>query len=310
MRSRLYVPIWVWFGKDVAEPPLSLQKLPPPTPRREKSSASPVDHPLPHTLPYEPPSPSRPWQLIDVLWHPLPPPQRSSQPGSPVSPSSPRKRSREDDTFPLPPYYPSPSRLHNDSPHTRNTLSSHARRASASSGALHSPRTPNSHSRRSLSQSHAHRHSLPPTTQDVDAAKALTSMLESASPKSTAPPPTPAYPPLNDQSPARQKSLLSPVTTERSNSRSRTPQKDHSDIRRVTPPDRDEADTDAAELMMFLAHSPSPARTVHHSPSRSVGGAARVLFSESDTPNKVERHSNLALAPPITASDHRRLTGA
>ena len=79
----------------------------------------------------------------------------------------------------------------------------------------------------------------------------------------------------------------------------------------TTPPD--EADKDAAELMMYLAHSPSPARTLQasQSPSRvsksstleggGGGGAARVLFADPGNDYKVERPSKLGLAPPITA---------
>lgn len=70
---------------------------------------------------------------------------------------------------------------------------------------------------------------------------------------------------------------------------------------------------------MFLAHSPSPLQKAEPaSPLRSMGGAARVLFADGDigmgigspmppgmskdaSSSKVERHSNLVLAPPITA---------
>jgi hypothetical protein len=73
--------------------------------------------------------------------------------------------------------------------------------------------------------------------------------------------------------------------------------------------------------MMFLAQSPSPARTVERSgPSRALGGAARALFADEGEnkglnvgvgqgPTGVGEgnvgsagHSNLAVAEPITAS--------
>ena len=68
-----------------------------------------------------------------------------------------------------------------------------------------------------------------------------------------------------------------------------------------------EDDKTAAELMMFLAHSPSPIKRFESSPvARSTGGTARVLFAEPielGNPAKVTQHSNLALARPITAGD-------
>ena len=66
---------------------------------------------------------------------------------------------------------------------------------------------------------------------------------------------------------------------------------------------RGEEDKNAAELMMFLAHSPSPMKTPARnavSPSRAAGGVARVLFADREE-GKVKEHSNLGLAPPITS---------
>ena len=133
--------------------------------------------------------------------------------------------------------------------------------------------SPNGTKRRAQSHSH-HRDTTP---QDVDAAKALTSMLSS------------------------------PVSTRR-NTMTSAPVVPEADGEAL------EADEDAAELMMFLAHSPSPAkpgRRPPDSPSR-LAAAARVLFA--DTPvngdgsavgkeehGRVTRHSNLVLAEPITA---------
>ena len=300
------------------------QKLPP-TPQRDRIPASPTDH-LSQSIPYEPPSPSRPWQLIDVLWQPLPPPRN----GSPItSPSSPRKRSRtDDDGFPDDLVrYPSPNGRHSPSV-PGPSRHGHARRASGSAF-LHAPLSPLGGSarweRRSQSTS---QHRLSPTSQDVSAAKALTSMFESGSPKASprrtsghgrhaSLPNGALLPPISTDlarhrpkeiSPPRLSPLgISPTfTTPSSNARKRSAESSKDDK------DTDDADKDAAELMMFLAHSPSPARTLHapQSPSRahregSAGyaspKAARVLFADGPSDYKVERHSNLGIAPPITA---------
>lgn len=61
---------------------------------------------------------------------------------------------------------------------------------------------------------------------------------------------------------------------------------------------------------MFLAHSPSPATkstgrfAQEQASPRSMGKAARVLFAD-DGAGKVEKHSNLVLAPPIGADGER-----
>ena len=326
---------------------------------------------------YEPPSPSRPWQLIDVLWQPLPPPRN----GSPVaSPSSPRKRSRdrtyeeeEGDVFSPQSRYPLMSNGHihpsvpgPSSPSTsRSPSGTHARRASGSAFShphAHSPLASTRFERRSQSTSQHDRHPLPTTTQDVNAAKALTSMFESGSPKTKTRTPSGGHgrhasmpnggsllPPISTEvngyrlsSPSRLSPLgksptlaapssnareASDASTGRSkgsarrgSARKRSSDEamdEDSDVKtkrehQTTPPD--EADKDAAELMMYLAHSPSPARTLHasqspsHRMSKSAsdgagggGSAARVLFADTGNDYKVERHSNLVLAPPITA---------
>ena len=232
---------------------------------------------------YEPPSPSRPWQLIDVLWQPLPPPSRG-----PASPGSPLKRARADEDE-------RPLRQFNSGLYA-------SRRAS---GSFHHPRSPAEQVlRREKKRSQSHStHSR----QDVNAAKALTEMFGSGS-----------------SSAGRRSSFQAPALSSHS-SLPLPPAFEHRPLRRassVTPvPDRlpDEEDKDAAELMMFLAHSPSassqPKRA--QSPARSVGRAARVLFADDEddgkgvvglgvngplgNTGKVERHSNLVLAPPILA---------
>jgi hypothetical protein len=221
---------------------------------------------------YEPPSPSRPWQLIDVLWQPLPPPSK----GYPVSPSSPLKRSRTDD-----------EELRNP-----NGLSATARRASAS---VHSQSPIDQVLRREKKRSQSHSQ-YSHSRQDVNAAQALTEMLGSASPgfqshqslrlSSQASLP---LPPAFDKKPTRRALSAAPGPGRVPRDRGQT----------------DEEDKDAAELMMFLAHSPSASRrkTDVENP-RNLGGTARVLFADSPTiasSSKVERHSNLAMAPPITA---------
>lgn len=256
---------------------------------------------------YEPPSPSRPWQLVDVLWQPLPPPSR----GYPASPGSPLKRSRQDDDF-KPPSRP------------MDRVNGHARRASGSNHPI-SPIEQVKRREKKRSQSHSHAR-LPPTTQDFNAARALTEMLGSGSPSAVSPssfrrssvagntsaPSTTSHrsqihahsslplPPAFDTEPPRR---ASSVTSGRS---SHPPPPPPPRSPRSQP---DDEDTNAAELMMFLAHSPSPATQPHDPPMRSVGGAARVLFAE-DGPGRVEKHSNLALAPPITANgDDKRFGG-
>jgi hypothetical protein len=79
-------------------------------------------------------------------------------------------------------------------------------------------------------------------------------------------------------------------------------------VRSNTPPKtsgQDEtADKDAADLMLFLAHSPSPVTRLKPATNRlnEVRGTARVLFQDEETekPKAVRTHSNLASAPPIT----------
>lgn len=242
---------------------------------------------------YEPPSPARPWQLIDVLWQPLPPPKNGTYP---ASPSSPLKRSRTDDESPI---RPSPIA----------GPSNHARRASGSNFLhAHSAVDHVRHREKKRSQSHSTQRPSP-TTQDVNAAKALTAMLGSGS---------------GSGSPSRRDSSHYAPGLSHNASLPFPPAFDRRPPRRassVTPGPRDPAptdDTDAAELMMFLAHSPSPATkptsrfdvpqsSGTESPGRSFGKAARVLFADEVGPGvgKVEKHSNLALAPPIGADGSR-----
>lgn len=175
---------------------------------------------------YEPPSPSRPWQLIDVLWQPLPPSSRTP-------PASPRKRSRPDTS---------------------------ARRASTSAAFL-----PDRMRKEKRSYSHS------TTMQDVDAANALAFMHTDV----------PNTPPRH-----RSRSAHTPPRTIRAG-----------------PPEEDagEEDRSAADLMMFLAHSPSPLRKAARSTIPASPGMARVLFGEE----RIGK-SNLAMAPPISASDSER----
>lgn len=172
---------------------------------------------------YDPPSPSRPWQLADVLWQPLPQPGRSipskvaRPPGGPFHapsaslpgqlpsangstqrahpPNSPR-RHRMDEYLNRP--QASPLR------HSSKNGGSGHRRASSSISSLQflqndpyrggSPLRPKQKSTgKKRSQSHSNlreanqqasiaaqpQHRPAPTTQDVDAARALTSMLGS-----------------------------------------------------------------------------------------------------------------------------------
>ena len=238
---------------------------------------------------YEPPSPSRPWQLIDVLWQPLPPPSR----GYPVSPSSPLKRSRTDEDG-----QPTPNGKGHG--HVR-TGSSH-----------HHPQSPVGQvkfgqKRRSQSYSHHRVPSTPSTKQDVDAAKALTEMLGSGSRNST---PTGRDRDSDTRRRSTQlnghASLPMPPTFERS-----SPSRPRSSSMAPSPSPKskrdkknvDDEDKNAAELMMFLAHSPSPATRTAAEPTRALGSAARVLFAEGSEGVKHDAsHSNLALAPPITAN--------
>lgn len=330
-----------------------------------QASASPA-------IPYEPPSPSRPWQLIDVLWQPLPPPSHGMYP---TSPTSPMKRARTED-------HPEAPRPHGgsqaypvalSSPGSNRAVGSGHRRASSSlSGQTldmrmmaAGPSSPlryglehKERKKRSHSQSIHHRNSVPTeetTSQDVDAAKALTFMLgrgsedggsmSRQSSSSLLPAAETGPLPLPDSfsnsaplSPILSSRRLSQQTTPRSTV-TRTPNSHaRSNLLRnsgVSNDDRrPEEDQDAAELMMLLAHSPSPLKSARKSapvdnadlplPAKSsFGAAARVLFAEGDkvkpplhsslgsslpssshgkshSRTSSYSHSNLALAPPIT----------
>jgi hypothetical protein len=172
---------------------------------------------------YEPPSPSRPGQLMDVLWQPLPPPSTAPTPAQ-AALLSPRKRTRDDN------------------------VKGHRRASSGNSLAMMQTKA------RLKDRSYSHS-----TTADVDAAKALAFMHRPDS---------------------------SPRSTQR-RSHSAKP-------RRLSKPQQEEEDRSAAELMMFLAHSPSPLRKPNDGPRPTP--TARVLFSD----NERERKSNLA-APPINS---------
>ncbi len=260
----------------------------------------------PH-VPYEPPSPTRPWQLIDVLWQPLPPPSHSRYPTSPVSPN---KRRAADPG--------EPRIVANGHGHRRAS-------SSMSSSYVYTDPYPSSPVRelregekKRRSQSHSH-HPSRTTTQDVDAAKALTSMLGSTSRRSStqAPllppvattslplPTSPHHPPRpraysvtaspDFPSPRPSSSRPSDLRTPSSHTRNRI----SSDLSEDA--ERGEDDKTAAELMMFLAHSPSPMKRFALSAART-SGTARVLFADGDEAagGKVAQHSKLA-APPISA---------
>ena len=240
---------------------------------------------------YEPPSPSRPWQLIDVLWQPLPPPSGGKYPNSPLSPSSPRKRSR-DQLEQLP--HRSIFQQQQGMPRSAYPPMPGHRRSSST---ILQPASPLRPFKQGEKKRRSYSHSTQSTTrQDVDAAKALTSMLGSGSPTQASfrgRPDSPFAPDAESSSRARAQSEM------------------HMSPRRVksnTPPKstegKDTEDKDAADLMLFLAHSPSPITRVKPSPSRlnEVRGAARVLFQDQDTDrtNEVRPQSNLASARPIT----------
>ncbi|WRT65543.1 uncharacterized protein IL334_002488 [Kwoniella shivajii] len=376
----------------------------PPTPLRSRKSQLLPSSPITKSptrsspLPYEPPSPSRPWQLIDVLWQPLPPPTHGRYP---TSPSSPKKRSRTDDTdlslsrtsltglgLPLSPNRQRKSPMSNHI-HRRASSSITAQERDRINGNLNlgngsgaGPSSPlryglenavnnsnSSSSKKKRSQSHSthminrrkDNSSSLTTSQDVDAAKALTYMLQSSSSSGISDDDLPL--PLQSNSrrnsnvimnglsaPAMTKndrltnSLPIPEAFARNGSTSpslrpgalqlplsinTTPRSKDSNTRNRLPDSgstttsvdqRGEEDKNAAELMMFLAHSPSPMKRFSgqnapepESPTNfrpSLGAAARVLFADDDSrpaastsrfPSQPDiGQSNLALAPPIT----------
>lgn len=236
---------------------------------------------------YEPPSPSRPWQLIDVLWQPLPPPSGGKFPNSPLSPSSPRKRSRDQLE-----QLPQRSIFQQQQSMPRSaypSMNGHRR----SSSTVLQPASPLRPFKQGEKKRRSYSHSIQSASrQDVDAAKALTSMLGSGSP-------TQASFRGRPDSPLR----------DGETSRARAQSEVNISPRRVksnTPPgsvaQKDTADSDAADLMLFLAHSPSPITRVKPSPSRlnEVRGTARVLFQDMESDKPDRPLSNLASAPPIT----------
>ncbi|WWD16673.1 hypothetical protein CI109_101103 [Kwoniella shandongensis] len=318
----------------------------PPTPLRTRKSqltllpASPIaPSPQPGpSIPYEPPSPSRPWQLIDVLWQPLPPPSHGRYP---TSPSSPKKRSRTEEHPEAPRLYLNGSGQPLTSPNQslKGSGPGHRRASSSMSGQTldrvmqAGPSSPlrygfqeggsNGKKKRSQSQStHQRQRRDVTTSQDVDAAKALTFMLGSGGSEEggsmsrrNSQLSAPLLPSLATQSlPIPEAfrhdsgSSLSPTLRPRALSQHSNSTPRPADLRTPSsharsrlPPDsgssnsemdREEEDKDAAELMMFLAHSPSPMKSLRGyapgqhepgSPTRpSLGAAARVLFADAD----------------------------
>ncbi|WVQ73807.1 hypothetical protein IAR50_003388 [Cryptococcus sp. DSM 104548] len=329
----------------------------PATPSRSKPplsvhTSSPMGNPLSSSpsIPYEPPSPSRPWQLIDVLWQPLPPPSHGNYP---PSPSSPMKRSREDDH----PEAPRPSGhgfsypMALASPGARR-VNGHRRASSSLSGQtldkrmLAGPSSPlrtrfegPDKKKRSHSHSTHHRSRRDETTsQDVDAAKALTFMLSSgssddgggsmsrqSSSEAILPVPDSFASPIPTSPTARPRRLsttsnqttprAADLRTPNSHARSRLQPGSGSSAER----DRPEEDKTAAELMMFLAHSPSPMKSAKRgaapgggapdSPSRpSLGAAARVLFADEDR-SKQAASSSVASSNSTLSSASSSLSG-
>ncbi|ODO09251.1 hypothetical protein I350_02851 [Cryptococcus amylolentus CBS 6273] len=289
-------------------------------------------------IPYEPPSPSRPWQLIDVLWQPLPPPSHGNYP---PSPSSPMKRSREDDhpeaprpsghgfTYPMSLASPGAKRV-NGHRRASSSLSGHTldrRMMAGPSSPLRTKFEGHEKKRRSHSHStHDRSRREGTTSQDVDAAKALTFMLGSGSedgggsmsrqssseailpvPDSFASP-IPTSPSANPRRLGMQSNQTTPragdLRTPSSHARSRVPPGSGSSAER----DRPEEDKTAAELMMFLAHSPSPMKSAKRggppdSPNRpSLGAAARVLFADEDRSKQTPSSSSSTSALPSASS--------
>lgn len=280
--------------------------------RKEKLAINPTS-PTASRLPYEPPSPSRPWQLIDVLWQPLPPPSAGSNgngryPMSPTSPSSPRKRSREDGGSAH--FNPAQQRigvLQHQQQSPRQGMNGQHRRSSSTAFHPSTTASPLRQFKEGEKKKRSHSHSIHATRQDVDAAKALTFMLGSSGGEHE----NQFGPPLNA---AASSSLPIPPTGSgkaQSTFRARAQSEINISPRKKagTPPAGGAGETDdktAADLMLFLAHSPSPVTRVAPSPARlnEVKGAARVLFADSGDNREVKQepriHSNLAMAPPIT----------
>lgn len=285
------------------------QRLTPKSARRRSNLTIDPTSPTSSRLPYEPPSPSRPWQLIDVLWQPLPPPSNGKYPMSPASPSSPRKRSREDHGYPSPRLgtlqyqQQQPPRMPGQQP-----LNGHRR---SSSTAFHVSASPLRQFKEGEKKKRSHSHSTHSTTrQDVDAAKALTFMLGSGSGQEGSGSPTDNLfgPPLD--APSSSLPIPSPATKGQSSFRARAQSEVHVSPRKkrsASPSANGDGtdDTAAADLMLFLAHSPSPVTRVKPSPQRlnEVKGAARVLFQDPEPKDTNEPRvpSNLASAPPITS---------
>lgn len=317
-----------------------LQQLPPP-PARQRPRVSVVterSNPSSPKIPYEPPSPSRPWQLIDVLWQPLPPPSNGNA-RYPTSPVSPNKRSRDDGRFEDHPSWPSPNGHRRASSSVTNP--SYVYTDPYPSSPLRELRE-GEKKRRSYSHSHHPRQRSETTVQDVDAAKALTSMLGSGSSSqgsdssgrrtfmqapllpatSSTSLPIPTSPQYFPARPRATSVTLTPETTSprppsSRPSNLRTPSS-HTRSRMFADTsdetDRGEEDNSAAELMMYLAHSPSPMKRSNPSafPVRTTGGAARVLFADAGEAAggvTVTQHSNLASAPPITAATNEEKKG-
>ena len=252
---------------------------------------------------------------MDVLWQPLPPPSNGRYPMSPVSPSSPRKRSRDE-------YGGEPStrsifqQQQQQRPVVPLNGSAHAHRRSSSTAFMASA-SPLRQFKEGEKKKRSHSHSTHTTRQDVDAAKALTFMLGSGhegsgsgSGSGSQSPNRAMFGPPLDTATATAKSL---PKRENSGSSGEGEVRGRAQSEIIIPPRRQgktpprNAETDdkaAADLMLFLAHSPSPVTRVKPSPNRmnEVKGAARVLFQDPEPKDIKEPrlHSNLASAPPIT----------
>lgn len=232
---------------------------------------------------------------------------------SPMSPSSPRKRCRDEYG------QPSPRSVFSHQQQQRSTvptmgqppMNGHRRSSSTAYIASASPLRLFKEGEKKK-RSHSHSTHANTTRQDVDAAKALTFMLESGNGKDGSQSPTQSMfgPPLDTASSSLPISLQSHNGKGQSTFRARAQSEVNISPRKKgkTPPrTKGTGETDdkaAADLMLFLAHSPSPVTRVKPAPNRlnEVKGAARVLFQDpepKDT-NEPRTHSNLASAPPIT----------
>ncbi|KAL7419626.1 hypothetical protein Q5752_005539 [Cryptotrichosporon argae] len=322
------------------------QQIPPTSPKFEPPAPAHAAYPSAHApacgsasqpLPASPArghfnrsaSPSRPYE----------------RPGSPyarapLSPSSPRRRRMDEhlhlgvaprtgpgvrrasssatsgpsaaSLFPNDPNYPLHAHL---GPHSHAHGHGHTH-AHAHAGSPLSPLRKEAKKQRS--QSHSYR--ARPTTQDVDAARALTAMLgahrEPASPRADAAAhahlarPPPQQPRLARPVPHLQAPPLRASASLDSGTRA------SATLARPAPPEasmdgRGDDDKAAVELMMFLAQSPGASPRAARDDDRAsravgIGTAARVLFADADEESERDREavpgSKLA-RPPVMAVD-------